>query len=200
MTSAETRFKAAIAAFDAANADDPNSTVVKGMEYPKELVYAHQMTRWLEHLVPAASEALRLAARCQHIRRWAIPRRGYPMDRPGYLRWRRDLQNFHAEVAGEIMAQVGYDDATIARVRAMVRKERLKQDPEVQALEDVICLVFLENYFADFAKRHEAGKITDIVAKTWKKMSPAGREAALALELPDEARALVEQALAGMAR
>jgi hypothetical protein len=197
MTPERSRFKAAIAAFDAANADDPNVVDVRGVEIPKELLYAHQMTRWLGRLVPDASEALKLAARSQHIRRWEIPRGGYPMDRTGYLKWRTELKNFHATVAGEILAGAGYDEATVARVQSLLRKERLKRDPEAQQLEDVVCLVFLENYFADFSKQHDPNKVIDIVRKTWTKMSPAGHEAALALELPAEARALVEKALAG---
>src|SRR5260221_13458894 len=101
------RFQRAIERFDAANAQDPNRVVVEGGEHPKELRYAQRMTRWLERLEPQASEALRLAARSQHIRRWTIPRSAYPMDRAGYHRWRTDLARFHAETAGEILREVG---------------------------------------------------------------------------------------------
>jgi hypothetical protein len=154
------------------------------------------MSRWLDRLAPGAAEPLRLAVRAQHIRRWEIPRDGYPMDRVGYLKWRTDLKHLHAKLVGEILAGAGYDDVTVARVQGLVRKDRLKQDPDSQTLEDVACLVFLENYFADFAKQHDAAKVIDILRKTWKKMSPAGQAAALALEMPAAARKLVEQALA----
>ncbi|MEE9140397.1 MAG: DUF4202 domain-containing protein [Alphaproteobacteria bacterium] len=196
MATSQSRFEAAIAAMDAANAEDSNVAVSEGQEHPKELLYAQQMTRWLERLVPDASEALKLAARSQHIRRWEIARGDYPKDRIGYLKWRKDLQHFHAELAGKILAEAGYDDDTIARVQSLLRKERLKLDPEVQALEDVICLVFLEHYFADFSTQHDEEKVVEIVRKTWKKMSPEGHQAALALKLPPEASALVEKALA----
>lgn len=189
------RFVQAIAEFDAHNAQDPNRDPRSGR--PKELVYAEQMTRWLATLVPQASEALQLAVRAQHIKRWKIPRSDYPMDRIGYLKWRTDLKNFHATLAGGILGELGYDELTIARVQALLRKERLKQDAEAQTLEDVICLVFLENYFADFAKQHDAEKIVDIVRKTWKKMSEKGHKAALELPMPPEAGALVQKALAG---
>lgn len=193
-----TRFKAAMAAFDRANADDPNRVATaEGAAEAKELVYAWRMSGWLERLVPDASEALRLAARCQHIRRWEIPRDSYPAGRIGYLKWRTDLKHFHARVAGGILAEAGYDADTVARVQALLRKERLKRDVEAQALEDVACLVFLENYFADFSQQHDEAKVVDIVAKTWKKMSPAGHAAALGLTLPPAARVLVERALAG---
>jgi hypothetical protein len=190
------RFEAAMARFDAANAEDPNTDVFDGTIYPKELLYARRMTVWLEQLKPDASEVLRLAARSQHIRRWMIPRHTFPKTRTGYLRWRTTLYNFHADTAADILRQVGYDDHTIDRVRALLRKARLQHDPEVQCLEDVACLVFLESYFTDFATQHDEEKIIDIVRKTWQKMSPQGRNTALTLTLPPQARGLVEKALA----
>ncbi len=192
------RLQAAFAAFDEANAADPNTVAADGREWPKELLYAQQMTRWLERFAPDASEALRLAARCQHIRRWEIPRDTYPRDRVGYLKWRTELKHMHARIAEEILREAGYDAETIARVQSLLKKERLKSDPEAQTLEDVVCLVFLENWFADFSQQHAPDKVVDIVAKTWKKMSPAGHRAALDLAgtLPDAARVLVERALA----
>ena len=189
-------FNAAIARFDAANADDPTTEVFQGAVYPKELLYAQRMTAWLDNIAPDASEALRLAVRCQHIQRWTIPRHTYAMDRHGYLRWRTTLAKFHADTAAAILRDVGYDDATIQRVQTLLRKERLKRDPEVQCLEDVICLVFLEHYLAAFATQHDEVKVLDILRKTWTKMSPRGHEVALTLPMSPEARRLVEQALA----
>jgi len=196
MTVPSPLYEKAIARFDAANAEDPNREMERGVARPKELLYAQRMTAWLEKLEPAASEALRLAARCQHIRRWTIPRASYPMDREGYKQWRTALARFHAETAGAILKEVGYDEATIKRVQSLLKKERLKVDPESQLLEDVVDLVFLENYFADFAKKHDEEKLRGIVRKTWEKMSKRGREAALGLPLAPELRALVEKALA----
>lgn len=194
--STDPRFALAIARFDEINAADPNRELDDGVERPKELLYAQRMTRWLERLAPDASELLRLAARCQHIARWEIPRDRYPMDRRGYHRWRTALAQLHADRAAEVLREVGYGDDVIARVQALVRKERLKFDPEVQLLEDVVCLVFLESYFADFARRHDDEKVITILRKTWAKMSPAGRQAALGLDLPADARRLVERAIA----
>ncbi len=191
------RFEEAVARFDAANAEDPHREVFEGREHPKEMLYASRMTAWLEKLAPEASEALRLATRCQHIRRWTVPRDRYPLDLAGYKRWRTTLARFHAETAGQILREVGYDDATIERVRSLVQKERLKLDPEAQRLEDVICLVFLESYFATFARQHDEAKLVDILRKTWKKMSERGRKAALGLTLDPELRAIVEKAVAG---
>jgi len=196
MTVPSPLFERAIARFDAANAEDPNQETDRGEARPRELVYAQHMAAWLDKLEPAASEALRLAARCQHIRRWTIPRSRYPMGREGYKQWRTALARFHAETAGAILKEVGYDEATIKRVQSLVRKERLKVDPESQLLEDVVDLVFLENYFADFSKKHDEEKLKGILRKTWEKMSKRGREAALALPLAPELRALVEKALA----
>jgi hypothetical protein len=189
------RFSAAIDRIDAANARDPNLTVVDGVGVPHELHYARRMTEWLARLEPHASEALRLAVRCQHLERWAIPRADYPMDRAGYHRWRTELGKFHAERAGEILRGVGYGDATVARVAALLRKEGLKTDEETQTLEDVACLVFLEDELADFAARHEEGKVVRILARTWGKMSGRGRAAAMGLGLPGALRGLIEKAL-----
>lgn len=190
-------FSTAIARIDAANAEDPNREVWQGAEYPKELLYSQRMSGWLERFAPDASAALRLAVRAQHIRRWTIPRGDYPEGAAGYKRWRSTLARFHAQSAGEILAEVGYDDATIRRVQGLIRKEQLKRDPQAQCLEDVACLVFLENYFADFAQKHDEARLIDILRKTWKKMSPAGHAAALGLLLSERARELVEKALAG---
>jgi hypothetical protein len=186
------RFEWAIRAFDAANADDPRKL---GGE-AAEVLYARRMTEWLSRLYPEASEALQLAARSQHIRRWEIPRATYPMDRAGYHRWRTTLYSFHGDVAAKILKEAGYPEEMIARVRSLLKKEKLKANPEAQALEDVICLVFLENYFAEFAEQHDEEKIIGILRRTWKKMSTVGQKAALGLELPERARELVGKALA----
>jgi len=178
------RFERAIAGFDAANAADPNREVDGGLERPKELVYAERMTAMLARFAPDAPEVVRLAARCQHIERWKIPRDSYPMDRIGYLQWRKRLNKFHGEVAGGILREAGYDEPTVARVARLLMKEGLKSDPEAQTLEDVVDLVFLEHYLADFVEKHgqyDIAKFTDILAKTAKKMSPRGRAAAVTL-------------------
>jgi Domain of unknown function (DUF4202) len=186
------QFQSAIEKFDAANAQDP--TLIAGI--PAELVYARRMTDWLHRLYPEAGEPLQLAARAQHIRRWMIPRSKYPMTRAGYHQWRTTLYSFHANEAAKILQEVGYDDATIARVRSLLKKEKLKADPETQAIEDVACLVFLENYFAEFALKHDEQKVIDILRRTWKKMSDRGQAAAMNLPLPPEAQRLVAKALA----
>jgi hypothetical protein len=188
-------FQAAMAAFDAANSADPNREVFQGREVPRELLYAERMTNCLARLAADAAPAVQLAARSQHICRWQIPRSEYPMDRVGYHKWRTRLYGFQAEKAAEILRTVGYDEATIARVKELVGKQHLKTDPEMQLLEDVICLVFLEFYFADFSRQHDEQALITIVQKTWKKMSPRGHEAALQLPLAPAQRAVVEKAL-----
>ncbi|HEX9302665.1 MAG TPA: DUF4202 domain-containing protein [Casimicrobiaceae bacterium] len=178
------RFDRAIASIDAANALDPNRETVGGRERPKELVYAERMTAMLRRFAPDASEILRLAVRCQHIQRWTIARSEYAMDRIGYLQWRKRLYKFHAQTAGDILRDAGYDEATIERVGTLLKKEGIKSDADVQTLEDVVDLVFLESYLADFVARHgqyDLAKFTDILAKTAKKMSARGRESAVTL-------------------
>jgi hypothetical protein len=187
MPSDDARFAAALVRIDAANAHDPHG---------RELLYSQRMSAWLDRIAPQAPEALKLAARAQHIRRWVIPRSDYPMDRIGYLKWRTTHYKFHADETAQILSEVGYDPATIARVASLIRKEQIKTDPDAQTLEDVICLVFLENYFAAFAAEHEAEKVINIVRRTWKKMSERGRALALTVEIPPTAKSLVERALA----
>jgi hypothetical protein len=183
----------ALAAIDAVHAEDPERNAAG---QPKELAYAERMSAWLERLVPQASDALKLAVRCQHLRRWAIPRASFPEGKVGYLRWRKEESLAHALLAGEILRHAGYDAPAIARVQSLVKKERIKHDPEAQALEDATCLAFLELEFEDFARKHGEAKVIDILRKTWAKMSPPGQREALGLQLPAHLRAMVGKALA----
>jgi len=182
----------ALAAIDAVHAEDPERDA-DGRA--KELVYAERMSAWLERLVPQASEELRFAVRCQHLRRWAIPRSRYDEGKVGYLKWRKEESLAHAALAGQLLLHAGYGAETVARVQSLVKKERIKHDVEAQALEDVTCLVFLEHEFAPFAAKHPDDKVIDILRKTWPKMSAQGQREALALPLPAPLRALVEKAL-----
>jgi len=182
------RFQDAIARFDAANGNDP-----RGVELP----YARRLSAWVERLAPAASEALRLAARCQHLRRWEIPRESYPSGRVGYLNWREALKHFHAAKAGEVLREVGYPADLIERVAQLNLKKLWPKDAEACALEDALCLVFLETQFDETTGKTGTEKMVGIVQKTWRKMTPAARTIAVALPMSDAQRALIEQALAG---
>jgi len=189
------RLSRALAAIDAANAGDPNAIVVRGAQRPKELTHAELASAWIARLVPEASEALRLAARAHHVRRWEIPRSRFPADRAGYHRWRTTLQEHHARIAGEILREQGYDDATRARVQDLVRKRGLGRDPEVQTVEDALCLVFLETQLAEIASRMPDEKLVDVLRKTLRKMSPAAKGLAGGLELGVRERDLLQRAL-----
>ncbi|WP_298366133.1 DUF4202 domain-containing protein [uncultured Lutibacter sp.] len=189
------KFKKAIELFDKANAQDPNIEVFEGKEFPKELIYAERMTAQLDKFAPNSSEALQLTVRCQHICRWEIPRDSYEMNRVGYLTWRKDLKDFHAKKATEILQEVGYSKEVINEVEFLLLKKQLKKNADTQTLEDVVCLVFLEFYFLKFSKKYAEEKLIDIVQKTWKKMSEKGHEAALKLELPKSALELITKAL-----
>jgi tRNAThr (cytosine32-N3)-methyltransferase len=182
-------------AVDAAHAVDPRLTA-DGR--PAELVYADRMEAWIVRLDPAAPSLLRLAARCQHLERWTSPRTDFPMDKAGYLTWRRALYVRQAERARAILLAAGVPAADADAVAVWVSKTGLKTNPGTQALEDAACLVFLENEIADFAATHAdypEAKFIDILRKTWRKMSPAAQQAALALELPAPIAALVRVAL-----
>jgi hypothetical protein len=188
-------FERAISAIDAVNAEDPNRISVRGEEGPKELLHARLVSEWVLRLRPSASEALRLAARAHHVERWAIDRGGYPDGREGYLRWRRDLQHHHAEVAASLLGKLGYEGEAVARVQSIIRKQGLRRDPEVQAFEDALCLVFLETQFSSLASRLTADKMVDVLRKTLRLMSEAGCREALSMELAPQERSLLERAL-----
>ncbi|MBI2767751.1 MAG: DUF4202 domain-containing protein [Chloroflexi bacterium] len=189
------RFARAIAAIDTANAADPTTLTAGGKARPKELVHAEMMTAWVQRLRPDAPEPLLLAARAHHIRRWEVPRGSYPNDRRGYLRWRTGLHAFHAGRTAEILRAEGYGDDTIARVGQLIRKDNLGRDDDAQAMEDALCLVFLETQLIELAGRVDRARMVTVLQKTWKKMSPAGRDLALALTLPEAGRDLVREAL-----
>ena len=191
-----TRFETAIALIDKKNSEDPNTYVVSGLEYPKELLYSQRMSRKLLQFKPNASKALQIAARAQHICRWKIPRDEYPMDKVGYFKWRETLKKMHAELTSEILNQVGYDDEFSNRISFLINKKLIKKNEETQILEDTICLVFLDYYFEEFAEKHEDEKVIDILQKTWVKMSDEGHAAALNLKLSDKSLSLIKQAIA----
>jgi hypothetical protein len=176
-----------LAAIDAANAADP--TLDGGQ--PAALLYGQRMSAELAHLHPEASEELQIAARGQHIERWMLPRSDYPAGREGYLTWRRDQGRRHAERVGALMADAGYGPEAIEAVGGMLRKEGIKREPQVQALEDVICFTFIRHYLGDFATTQEPEKLLRIVEKTARKMSPEARARALAeFQMPEAFAAL----------
>ena len=189
------RLEEALRRFDEANEEDPNTELVDGQSAPKELVYGRRMSERLTAFAPDAPETVKLAARAQHIRRWDVPRDSYPEGRAGYLKWRTDLYKRHGDTAGAIMEEVGYEAEAIDRVKTLLRKRGLKTDPDVQLMEDVICLVFLEHYFHDFAQKHDEEKLVSIVQKTWKKMSADAHRAALQLDFEANDSAIIQKAL-----
>lgn len=194
------KYDRALERIDAAHKDDPNTiTANNNTTTPYELHYAQKMTFYLERLNPNAPELLRLAIRAQHLRRWEVPRSSYPATKIGYHAWRAGLQRRQAALVEEICVEVGYSAEEAARVGEMVRKADLKAgDPDTQTLEDVACLVFLDDQFDKFEKDlGDEEKMIDILRKTWSKMSSAGRDEALTLELSERAQTLVQKALAG---
>lgn len=195
MTDPDKRFGEVIAAIDNANSRDPNVVQIDGRTVPAELLYGQRMSDTLVRMAPDASEQLQIAVRGQHIERWTSPRSSYPAGRTGYLKWRNDLKEFHARRLGEIMAAAGYAPHDIARVGALVRKERLRSDPEVQMLEDVVCIVFLQHYLGDFMRKTDEAKLTRILAQTWNKMSAQGHAQVDTLDLPPIVPTLLKRGL-----
>ena len=191
----QARFQEALAAFDRANAEDPNHIESEAGPRPRELVHAERLLAWVARLEATPSEALALAVRCQHIRRWQIPRASFPAGRVGYLQWRTQLARFHADTAARILTDLGYERDTIDAVRRINLKQNLHSNPDSQTMEDALCLEFLENEFEDFSAKHPPDKVSDILRKTWKKMSPRGHAHALELPLSAAALELISRAL-----
>ena len=189
------QFMEAMRRFDEENAQDPNRILVDGVDRAHELWYAQRVTDWILRLDPDASEPLLLAARSQHICRWLIPRKAYEMTRAGYLRWRNDLKHLHAKKSAEILREVGYDEATIARVADLNLKKGLGQDHDCQVLEDALCLVTIQYQLAELMQKTDPDKMVGILQKTWKKMSNAARTQALALSFTEAESALIRKAL-----
>jgi hypothetical protein len=191
------RFESALRRFDEENSRDPNHEAVDGIPHPRELLYAQRLVNWVLRLCPGASEELRLAARCQHICRWEIPRQSHPMTRAGYLQWRATLKRFHAQKAGDILRGAGYPEDVIRRVQDLNLKKHFPDDPEARVLEDALCLVFLEFQFADLAAKTAADKTINALQKSWQKMTDAARAEALKLNYDEREKALLERALNG---
>jgi hypothetical protein len=191
------RFESALRRFDGENSRDPNHEAVDGIPHPRELLYAQRLVNWVLRLCPGASEELRLAARCQHICRWEIPRQSYPMTRAGYLQWRATLKKFHAQKAGDILREAGYPEDVIRRVQDLNLKKHFPDDHEARVLEDALCLVFLEFQFADLAAKTAADKTINALQKSWQKMTEAARAEALKLNYGKREKALLERALKG---
>ena len=182
MTVAADKLKGALDAIDKANSADPSFHDGR----PAALLYGERMSEELGRLFPDASDALRIAARGQHIERWLLPRTDYPMDRAGYHAWRTEQGRRHAARIAAIMTDAGFGEDEIAAAGRMLRKERIKHDADVQRLEDVICFVFVRWYFSPFAETREAEELLRIVTRTAKKMSAGGRARLLAeFDLPE---------------
>ena len=200
----QSTYDKALALIDAANSEDPNQVSADGKDWPKELLYSERMTDMLERYKADADDAMKLAIRAQHIQRWKSPRNAYPMDRIGYLKWRKDLYKIQADNAADLLLEAGYDDETISRLRNAVAKKNIKGNADTQLLEDVTDLVFMEHYILEFVAKHpdySEQKWIEIIQKTWHKMSANAHEFALsgAVRLPESLVPLIKKAVSSAA-
>ena len=182
------------------NASDPRHEQIAGAQRPREIVYAERMTACLERIRPHASEALRIAARAQHIRRWEIPRHTFALGRDGYNAWRSACRDHHAGLVTGIMQNHGYSAPEIAHVVKLISKGDLKQDPESQALENVVGVVFVAHYLAGFVADHaeyDEPRLIGILRKTMRKMDATGHAVVVTLGMPPSTRRLIEIAMEG---
>ena len=189
------RYDRAVAAIDAANGDDPNRVTVRGDDEPLALAHGRLAVEWVTRLVPDADDALLLAARAHHLRRWEVPRSSYPEGKAGYLRWKRDQRVRHANDIEALLADAGYDTVTIERTQALIRRDDLRTDAGAQAVEDAACLVFLETQLASVADRLDHAHLLDVLRKSARKLSSAALAAVADVPLDDAGRALLAEAL-----
>ena len=191
------RYAVASRLIDEANALDPNQVRVRGVVHPLALVHGQYAVEWVQHLHPAPSELLLLAARAHHLRRWELPRSRYPEGKAGYHRWKRDQRARHADDVAALLGPAGYSDDEIAQVQSWIRRDQLANDPGSQAVEDAACLVFIETQLADVATKLEHDHLVDVIRKTAKKMSPSALAAVGTLPLGEVEQRLLADALAG---
>jgi hypothetical protein len=192
----------ALELIDAAHKEDPKLIELNGETVPYELHYAQKMTKFLALHTPNANRLLQTAARAQHFRRWEIPRDTYPRTKAGYFAWRTFLKQRQAEQVRQICLDCSYTDEEASKVASLIAKEELKKgegkgDADAQVIEDVACLVFLDDQFDEFEKGHDEDKIISILQKTWVKMGSRGQELALQLDLGERAKEMIGKALAG---
>ena len=193
-----TLLQLAINAIDFENSKDPNQEIVNAVSYPKELLYSQRLHARLISFVSSPSDELIIAARAHHICRWKTPRDSYPMDRIGYLKWREELKKSHAYTTATILEKLGYKETFIERVSFLIQKKSIKNDAETQVLEDIICLDFLTYYLEPFVEKHrfDKEKLTNIIVKTWNKMSEKGHQEALKIPFSPTTFQLIKEALA----
>lgn len=192
----------AMGLIDEAHALDPNKITIDGREMPYELHYAQKCTAYLEKHTSNPDPLLAVAVRAQHFRRWEVPRSSYPATKPGYFAWRTFLKKRQAQQVKEISLECGYSEAEASRIASLIAKEDLKKgeglgDDDAQVLEDVACLVFLDDQFEAFEKEHDEDKTISILRKTWAKMGKRGQDLALEMDLNGRAKELVGKALQG---
>jgi len=192
----DVRLHSVFMAIDAVNSEDPNTTLINGEAQPKELLYGHYMSACIDQYWPQAHELLQIAVRAQHIKRWHLKRTEFAEGKAGYLKWRVEQGKFHATLTKSLMLAHNYSEEEAETTAKLLRKEKLKSNPDTQTLEDVACLVFLQHYFDEFAAKHTEEKIIRILQLTWRKMSEEAHNIALSLTLPKHLGDLVAKALA----
>ncbi|MDH4170139.1 MAG: DUF4202 domain-containing protein [Acidimicrobiia bacterium] len=184
------RLDAVLATIDDANRADPNLVE----DRPRALLEGQRATEWVAQLRPDAPESVLVAARAHHLTRWMVPRSSYPEGRAGYLRWRRDQKQRHADDMSAILSTHRFDPGFIERVQSLLLRTDLGTDPDAQLVEDAACLVFLETRFDDIVVRLDHDQLIGVVAKTLAKMSPAAIAATSAINLSEAGRTALAEA------
>jgi hypothetical protein len=190
------RLLQAVIAFEQIGKHDPKRIVVDGTSQPRQIGEAQVLLGFVLALEPTPSSALMLACHCQHLGRFGSPRDEFPAGREGYRAWRVEAARRSAAEAARILTNLGFEAEFVEAVSAIVTKRGRGQNPDVQAMEDALCLSFLTLDAPEFAGRHSEPEMLRIVQRTWLKMSERSRTFALEQPLAPAVRLLVEKALA----
>jgi hypothetical protein len=195
MTRFSTPLAAALHSVDVANRADPNRVQFDGEEWALAELQGVRASAWLEQLAPDPPEAVQLAVRAHHLRRWSVVRAEYPDGRVGYHQWKRAAKEVHATALVQVTDGLGLAPDVVTRAQALVRRNGLGSDPETQLVEDCACLVFVETQFEPLIDKIGRDKVVDAVRKTVRKMSPAAVALAPAAVRTDAGRSVLVEAV-----
>ncbi len=179
----EIQYNAAIELIDAIHNQDPSTVTFEGVEVKAELQYSQRMLSMLEKVQPKALLELKLAAQCQHMSRWSIPRATFSMDKKGYYQWRAAIMEYQLNITSTVLKQAEVNDESIEVIVDALKNKADKTNLNASIIEDTACLTFIKWYLVPFAGQFDVYKAKIILQKTANKMSDKGLALIPELEL-----------------
>ena len=140
----------------------------------------------LQKVQPNASLELQMAAQCQRISRWSIPRTTFSMDKKGYYQWRAAIMEHQLSVTSSVLKQAEINQQSIEIVVDTLKNKADKTNINASIIEDTACLTFIKWYLVPFAGQFDPEKAKVILQKTANKMSERGLKLIPELQLSVE--------------